>query len=253
MSRGRCQRRCPGCRLPCGARRSGRGAAAGRSGRRWVSRARGSAVRRDPLSRRGCGRRSRPRCDHRLGAPWPAGRGAGGGVLSQRRRRRVAAGFRPHRRRARRLPLSRPPRCLLPVPRSRTPWAGTQRCRWGSLGSSDPHRKNVRRRPTLPRSRPRSTIGAEGLSFRVRDGTGRFPFAMAAETLWRCRSRIDRTSGTAQWTRTRSPTSRQGEFVASPRPISTGQLHALPHFHFRPINPMVYSGALLHKGWETSS
>ncbi len=37
-------------------------------------------------------------------------------------------------------------------------------------------------------------------------------------------------------------------FVASPRPISTGQLHALPHFHFRPINPMVYSGALLHKG-----
>jgi len=27
--------------------------------------------------------------------------------------------------------------------------------------------------------------------------------------------------------------------VASPRPISTGQLHALPHFHFRPINPVV--------------
>jgi hypothetical protein len=50
----------------------------------------------------------------------------------------------------------------------------------------------------------------------------------------------DRTSGTAQWTRS--------TFVASPRPISTGQLHALPHFHFRPINPMVYSGALLHKG-----
>jgi hypothetical protein len=45
--------------------------------------------------------------------------------------------------------------------------------------------KNVRRRPTLPRSLPRSTIGAEGLSFRVRNGAGRFPFAMAAETLWR--------------------------------------------------------------------
>ena len=43
--------------------------------------------------------------------------------------------------------------------------------------------KNVRRRPTLPRGPPRSTIGAEGLSFRVRNGTGRFPFAMAAETL----------------------------------------------------------------------
>ena len=49
-----------------------------------------------------------------------------------------------------------------------------------------PIEEDVRRRPTLPRSHPRSTIGAEGLSFRVRDGTGRFPFAMVAETLWRC-------------------------------------------------------------------
>src|SRR5689334_2908900 len=73
----------------------------------------------------------------------------------------------------------------------------------------DPCPKCVRRRPTLPRSGPRSTIGAERLSFRVRDGTGRFPLAMVAETLWRCgphRGRPfdwpgDRTSGTAQWTR----------------------------------------------------
>ncbi len=49
-------------------------------------------------------------------------------------------------------------------------------------------RKNVRRRPTLPRSHPRSTIGAERLSFRVRNGTGRFPLAMAAETLLRFQS-----------------------------------------------------------------
>ncbi len=47
--------------------------------------------------------------------------------------------------------------------------------------------KIVRRRPTLPHSRPCSTIGAERLSFRVRNGAGRFPLAMAAETLWRCR------------------------------------------------------------------
>src|ERR687890_759195 len=41
----------------------------------------------------------------------------------------------------------------------------------------------VRRRPTLP-PRPRgSTIGAERLSFRVRNGTGRFPLAMTAVTL----------------------------------------------------------------------
>ena len=42
----------------------------------------------------------------------------------------------------------------------------------------------VRRRPTLPQPGGCSTIGAEGLSFRVRDGTGRFPFAVAAVTLW---------------------------------------------------------------------
>src|SRR6476469_7856248 len=43
----------------------------------------------------------------------------------------------------------------------------------------------VRRRPTLPHRHQCSTIGAEGLSFRVRNGAGRFPFAMAAVTLWR--------------------------------------------------------------------
>jgi hypothetical protein len=72
-----------------------------------------------------------------------------------------------------------------------------------SMGTTEvvPIEKDVRRRPTLPRSPPRSTIGAERLSFRVRDGTGRFPFAMVAETLWRCGRTDDRTSGTAQWTR----------------------------------------------------
>ena len=34
-------------------------------------------------------------------------------------------------------------------------------------------------------------------------------------------------------------------FQPSPRPISTGQLHTLPCFHFRPINVMVLSRALL--------
>jgi hypothetical protein len=53
---------------------------------------------------------------------------------------------------------------------------------------SDPQREDVRRRPTLPRGPPRSTIGAEGLNFRVRNGTGCFPFAMATETLWRCQA-----------------------------------------------------------------
>ena len=41
----------------------------------------------------------------------------------------------------------------------------------------------VRRCPTLPHSLGCSTIGAVGLSFRVRNGTGRFPHAMTAVTL----------------------------------------------------------------------
>jgi hypothetical protein len=42
----------------------------------------------------------------------------------------------------------------------------------------------VRRRPTLPHRHQCSTIGACGLSFRVRNGSGRFPTAMATVTLW---------------------------------------------------------------------
>ena len=90
----------------------------------------------------------------------------------------------------------------------------------------------VRRRPTLPPRLQGSTIGAERLSFRVRNGTGRFPLAMAAGTLLRCGVVPDRISGTAQWTQ-------QIECRSSPRPISTGQLHVLPRFHVRPINPVV--------------
>ena len=79
----------------------------------------------------------------------------------------------------------------------------------------------VRRRPTLPHSLPCSTIGAEGLSFRVRNGTGRFPLAMTAVTLWRylVAGSPVRISGTAQWTHGNSVS------VSSYRLISTGQLH----------------------------
>ena len=115
------------------------------------------------------------------------------------------------------------------------------------LYGSGPQRKNVRRRPTLPRGPPRSTIGAEGLNFRVRNGTGCFPFAMATETLWRCQapatglisgpSRADRISGTAQWTQVKSMSRSQAT-----RPISTSQLHTLPCFHLWPINPVVCWG-----------
>ena len=54
--------------------------------------------------------------------------------------------------------------------------------------------------------------------------------------------RRDRTSGTAQWTLALGENPKvlaKCVYVASPRPISTGQLHVLPRFHFRPINPVV--------------
>ena len=46
-----------------------------------------------------------------------------------------------------------------------------------------PFIKEVRRRSTLPQGHPCSTIDAERLNFRVRNGTGCFPLAMVAETL----------------------------------------------------------------------
>ena len=95
----------------------------------------------------------------------------------------------------------------------------------------------VRRRPSLPHGLPCSTIGAERLNFRVRNGTGCFPDALITETLWRYGAKpasIKTTSlstvsrETSQWTRS--------IFVGtSPRPISIGQLHTLLCFHIRPI------------------
>ena len=52
---------------------------------------------------------------------------------------------------------------------------------WCGLGGLD--LMCVRRCPTLPHPPGCSTIGAVGLSFRVRNGTGRFPHAMTAVTL----------------------------------------------------------------------
>ena len=109
---------------------------------------------------------------------------------------------------------------------------------------SGPQHEDVRRRPTLPRGPPRSTIGAEGLNFRVRNGTGCFPFAMATETLWRCQERAQlRRPGTRRPTASREPHSgRETRSISrsqAARPISTGQLHTSPCFHLRPINPVV--------------
>ena len=52
-----------------------------------------------------------------------------------------------------------------------------------AFAAAPPPDKYVRRRPTLPPRLQGSTIGAERLSFRVRNVAGRFPLAMAAVTL----------------------------------------------------------------------
>ena len=98
-----------------------------------------------------------------------------------------------------------------------------------------------RRRPTLPPSRPGSTIGAGGLHFRVRDGTGCFPSAMATETAVSRKTTFrERLRGCEL--RVTSERDSEREQESSPRPISTGQLHTLPCFHFRPINLVVCEG-----------
>ena len=55
----------------------------------------------------------------------------------------------------------------------------------GALTSSTsgPPGARIRRRPTLPHSLPCSTIGAEELNFRVRNGNGWNLFAMTTENL----------------------------------------------------------------------
>ena len=91
----------------------------------------------------------------------------------------------------------------------------------------------IRRRPTLPGGLPPSTIGADRLNFRVRDGNGCDPVAMVTEIS--CQRGV-----TLKDSRASTSCSKP-----SPRPISTGRLNVLPRLHLRPINVMVSSRALL--------
>ena len=92
----------------------------------------------------------------------------------------------------------------------------------------------IRRRPTLPRRCQRSTIGAGGLNFRVRDGNGCDPSAKVT----------GKSKGHAAGVRRSAPDNqitsllnfRKGKFYGqASRPISTGKLRALPRFHTQPI------------------
>ena len=107
-----------------------------------------------------------------------------------------------------------------------------------------------RRCPTLPRGLPRSTIGAEELNFRVRNGTGCFPLAIAAGNSMELYSLSNRPQ-LGSYTVDANPRSlgvHEVLVVSSPRPVSTGQLSTLRCLHFRPINPVVWLGALPTRG-----
>ena len=107
----------------------------------------------------------------------------------------------------------------------------------------------------------RSTIGAEGFHGRVRDGIGWGTLARTTRSSQRTchRSRSARTPGSERCLQCVA-----GAFyVCAPEPcrcawmgsqanrvISTGKLHALPRFHTRPINVVVYHDSQGRPGLE---
>ena len=98
----------------------------------------------------------------------------------------------------------------------------------------------IRRRPTLPGTLVPSTIGAGGLNFRVRNGNGCDPTAMATEIC--CQGTGSSAKAGAYWSLKNSIASTNIIVNPSPRPISTGRLNVLPRVHLRPINVVVYHG-----------
>jgi hypothetical protein len=125
--------------------------------------------------------------------------------------------------------------------------------------------KMSRRRPTLPPRYRDSTIGAGGLNFRVRNGTGCSPSAIATETVALEQPvspfpaspaareiREDASPGSLVRRAGPEPNSER-EQKPSPRPISTGRLNTLPCVHLRPIYLVVCEGPYSCYGWEISS
>ena len=119
---------------------------------------------------------------------------------------------------------------------------------WGAptaRAGAHTNKRIVRRRPTLPHPPECSTIGATGLSYRVRNGTGRFPNAMTTETTKQPPTK--RRRGVECQPHSEREHKKQRRVQVSHRPISTSQLHALLRFHIWPINPVIYRGPPTHK------
>ena len=143
--------------------------------------------------------------------------------------------------------------------------------KWGSRSrmlDGNPQRVK-RRRATLPHPLECSTIAAPGLSYRVRNGTGRLTRAMTTANLtatarkpkeskpachrWRSGNRLadarqtpivvsfsDHPNaycrpGRSSTGKTRNQPQKNGWNVMSPSPVSTGRLHPSRGFHLRPI------------------
>ena len=139
----------------------------------------------------------------------------------------------------------------------------------------------VRRRPTLPQPLGCSTIGAERLNFRVRYGTGCFPFRYGRRNSFNHVPAFPVRPAWCWWwvclgvlvgiCLVEANCNPVGSCVCSslrvvavlccgvlygvgtsPRPISTGRL-GIAAVHLRPINPMFCGGPYPLTWWETSS
>src|SRR6516164_3146377 len=84
-----------------------------------------------------------------------------------------------------------------------------------------------------------STIGAEEFNGRVRDGIG---FKLLAKTTRPAKDKETKQAGRRMANHSRLMDT-ENESNQANRTISTGKLHALLHFHTRPINVVVYHGS----------
>ena len=102
-----------------------------------------------------------------------------------------------------------------------------------------------RRLPTLPPGYPGSTLGARGLSVRVRDGSARVPPAVGADSQGRCNTSPSGVHshplGLVSFQIGQDPSGIPGHLPCqTTRPLSTGRLRTLPRFHLRPIKQVVF-------------
>ena len=87
-------------------------------------------------------------------------------------------------------------RCIL----MRLPWGVATKRPVGVLNANGPRLQISRRQPTLPRSCPRSTMGAGELNYRVRNGNGCGLTAIATGKVWRflCSARSPRRASSPE-------------------------------------------------------